>query len=181
MTKSKKTKIKLSQDNAGASGASGASTFSVPDLLASPVSDLRHDAQLWYRILVLLYDLRSLNKDYNSQKRTLCTTDELYLSTPYFTPSEAARIKSTLTKAPKNAAEENTADDDEQHAETQTIEAYIKVCLANFFEKRKASGDARPCGPHDMAPIYQRAFGIETAELQDERFLSRLRRSGLNT
>ncbi len=30
-----------------------------------------------------------------------------------------------------------------------------------------------------MVPIYGRVFGIENGELKDERFLSRLRRSGL--
>lgn len=60
-----------------------------------------------------------------------------------------------------------------------TIEEAIKSCLQNFFEKRRASGDARPCGPHDMGPIYAAVFGIAKEELKDEKFLSRLRRAGL--
>jgi hypothetical protein len=60
-----------------------------------------------------------------------------------------------------------------------TVEDAIKGCLENFFEKRRASGDARPCGPHDMGPIYLAVFGISKAELKDEKFLSRLRRAGL--
>lgn len=60
-----------------------------------------------------------------------------------------------------------------------TIEEAIKGCLQNFFEKRRTSGDARPCGPHDMGPIYLAVFGIAKEELKDEKFLSRLRRSGL--
>jgi hypothetical protein len=63
--------------------------------------------------------------------------------------------------------------------ETMTIEAAIKSCLQNFFEKRRASGDARPCGPHDMGPIYQAVFGITKEDLKNEKFLSRLRRTGL--
>ena len=35
-----------------------------------------------------------------------------------------------------------------------TVEEVIQTRLSNFFNKRKASGDARPCGPHDMLPIY---------------------------
>jgi hypothetical protein len=125
-------------------------------------SNLREDRQLWYRICVLLYDLQNLSKDHNSEKRIGSTTDELYISAPYFTPIEAARIKATSVDN-----------------ESYTIEDAIKLSLVNFFEKRRASGDSRPCGPHDLAPIYLRVFGLEQAEIQDERFLSRLRRSGL--
>ena len=64
--------------------------------------------------------------------------------------------------------------------ETMSIEAAIKSCLQNFFEKRRASGDARPCGPHDMGPIYQAVFGITKEDLKNEKFLSRLRRTGLD-
>lgn len=64
-------------------------------------------------------------------------------------------------------------------SETMTIEVAIKSCLQNFFEKRRASGDARPCGPHDMGPIYQAVFGITKEDLKDEKFLSRMRRTVL--
>lgn len=63
--------------------------------------------------------------------------------------------------------------------ESKTVEEAIKEGLAGVFDKRRASGDSRPCGPHDMAPIYEEVFGIEPSELRDERFLSRVRRSGL--
>lgn len=63
--------------------------------------------------------------------------------------------------------------------ETMTIENAIQSCLQSFFEKRRASGDARPCGPHDMGPIYQAVFGITKEDLKNEQFLSRLRRTGL--
>lgn len=63
--------------------------------------------------------------------------------------------------------------------ETVTIEHAIKSCLQSFFDKRRASGDVRPCGPHDMGPIYQAIFGITKEDLKNEKFLSRLRRTGL--
>ncbi|KAF5873687.1 uncharacterized protein Bfra_005151 [Botrytis fragariae] len=46
-----------------------------------------------------------------------------------------------------------------------TVETAIKSCFQSYFEKRKARGDARPCGPQ---------------ELDDEKFLGRLRRAGLS-
>lgn len=60
-----------------------------------------------------------------------------------------------------------------------TVEQALYYKLANFLDKRKASGDARPCGPHDMVPIYSTIFGVTKEELRDERFLGRLRRSGV--
>jgi hypothetical protein len=60
-----------------------------------------------------------------------------------------------------------------------SIEAAIKYCLQNFFEKLRASGDAPPCGPHDMGSIYQAVFGITKEDLKNEKFLSRLRRTNL--
>lgn len=139
---------------------------------SSPItlSKIRENAQLWYKIHVLLYDLRNIKTDPSSSTRTLSTTDELYISSPYFTSSEALLVKSAIiTNSDVIINSDNTV----------TVEEFIKTQLENFFEKRRASGDARPCGPHDLAPIYERAFGIERAAMKDERFLARLRRSGL--
>ena len=60
-----------------------------------------------------------------------------------------------------------------------TIQDTIHQGLANFFDKRKASGDARPCGPHDMLPIYLDVFKLKKGDVKDEKFLGRLKRSGL--
>lgn len=124
----------------------------------------------------------------------MCTTDELYISGPYFTTEEALLIKNTvvsppiLTDIPEFEVLEFDEDIDSGINEplkevapqkTLTIQEAITSCLQNFFAKRRASGDARPCGPHDMGPIYKTVFGITTEELKDEKFLGRLRRTGL--
>jgi len=116
---------------------------------------------------VLIYDLRNVAKDQNSQRRIGATTDELYISEPYFSAAEAARIKTTKVDIPEEL---------DVPAQNSTVEEAITTRLANFFEKRKASGDSRPCGPHDMAPVYQWVFGIDKEELEDDNFLSRLGR-----
>jgi len=193
MTKSKKNK-------AGSNKAREDGFTSSTMLEKSTLSMLRANSQLWYNICVLVYDLQNISKYHNSEKRTLSTTDELYISTPYFTPAEAIQIKATMIDTTSNN-EDSQIDDitfpDNQKLEevigksdgsavmaapeSQTIEEAIKSSLANFFEKRRASGDSRPCGPHDIIPICLRVFGIEPKEIQDERFLGRLRRSGLAT
>lgn len=77
---------------------------------------------------------------------------------------------------PSSASNPNKLNDPDKEV---TVEEAIHQRLANFFEKRRASGDSRPCGPHDMAPIYFSVFGIRKEEMQDRRFLSRVKRSGL--
>jgi hypothetical protein len=155
------------------------------------VPALAFTPDLWYKIHVLLYDLCNIATDRAAEARTLATTDELYISAPYFTPSEASLIKTTrisppvLNETPEFEMVEYDDEDEVQQnqaapsGEPITIEEAIKACLQNFFEKRRASGDARPCGPHDMAPIYLAVFGIAKDELKDEKFTSRLRRAGL--
>ncbi|RYP64672.1 hypothetical protein DL769_006580 [Monosporascus sp. CRB-8-3] len=140
---------------------------------------LRSDPILGYKIRVLLHDLRNLAKDRAAEQRTLSTTDELYISGPYFAPEEAACVKSAIVDTvpvDSNDREENCLPVD---IDQLRVEEAIHASLANFFDKRRASGDARPCGPHDMAPIFEAVFGISKEELLDEKFLSRLRRQGL--
>nr|OQO31038.1 hypothetical protein B0A51_03744 [Rachicladosporium sp. CCFEE 5018] len=129
----------------------------------STLADLRADRDIWYKILVLIYDLRNIKNDKASENRTLQTVDPIYISTPYFTPEEAEAVKAVKI------------DND------TTLEQAITKALENFFEKRRASGDARPCGPHDMVPVYLECFGVEKGEIEEERFVSRVRRSGLGS
>ena len=57
------------------------------------ISILRQEAELWYRLQVLLYDLSNVGNDPLSEKRIGSTTNELYISEPYFTEIEAIRIR----------------------------------------------------------------------------------------
>lgn len=130
------------------------------------VSNLRQDANIWYKIHVLLYDFSNFAKDAQSEMRLNRTTHMLYISEPYFDENEAEKIlKATL-------------DVDESCPKVSVAEA-INSAFETFGEKRKASGDSRPCGPHDLLPVYCDVFGIPKDELKDEKFLSRLRRSGI--
>ena len=133
-----------------------------------------------------------MGHDAAAEKRLSSTTHELYISAPYFTESEAIKVRTTLID---NAGEDATTEEDQGTSsfvknassfptnppcrEKVTPEEAIHSKLGNFFKKRKASGDSRPCGPHDMVPIYLSIFGIGKEELKDERFLSRVRRSEL--
>lgn len=142
--------------------------------LSITTATLRSDPNLGYKIKVLLYDLRNIEKDYAAVQRIQNTVDALYISTPYFTPEEAARVKSATVDSDGDQRQ-----DSQQSIHHLTVEEAIHTRLEGFFGKRGASEDKRPCGPHDMGPVYEEVFGISKEELQDERFLSRLRRQGL--
>ncbi|KAL8963938.1 MAG: hypothetical protein Q9183_004831 [Haloplaca sp. 2 TL-2023] len=141
------------------------------------LSDLRRNPDLWYRIRVLLHDLSNVGNDASSEKRLSATTNELYISGPYFTEAEATQILSTLVDL--NTLSDEGSLTSSPEICTASIQDTIHQRLANFFDKRKASGDSRPCGPHDMLPIYLDVFEVQKQDLKDEKFLGRLRRSGL--
>ena len=161
---------------------------------------LRQELELWYRLHVLLYDLNNVANDPSSEKRICSTTNELYISEPYFTDAEATRIRTAIVDGASSYAFEaiDAATNGIAEAEERgnaglsksdstsstlnkdaTVEEVIHTRLSNFFDKRKASGDARPCGPHDMLPIYPSVFSVEKERLKNDQFLSRLRRSVL--
>ena len=150
------------------------------------LSELKGNRNVWYKIHVLIYDLCNIKIDRSSELRIERTVDELYISEPYFTTLEAALIKAILVETTKNAEDIIDAEvisREQVNSATKdfkAVEEAIKERLSNFYDKRKASGDFRPCGPHDMVPVYLSVFGIPRSELEDERFLSRLRRPGLD-
>ena len=155
-----------------------------PESIQTTLSALRQDLDLWYKIQVLLYDLSKVARDPQSEKRISSTTHPLYISEPYFSVSESTRILTAVIDDSANVEairpQYPNSDYEEPHTpEGKTIEEAIYDTMTNFLDKRKASGDARPCGPHDMVPVYGSIFGIPKEKLEDERFLARLKRSGL--
>jgi hypothetical protein len=68
--------------------------------LKTTLADLQANFDFWYKIRVLLHDLCNIANDRAAEARTLGTTDELYISAPYFTPDEVALIKTTMVAPP---------------------------------------------------------------------------------
>lgn len=156
----------------------------VSALAPTTTSAMTADPNIGYKFRVLLYDFRHISKDYSSQGRILMTTDPLYISGPYFTTDEAALLKGAIVDTWKPTYDPDSHEDCDvdiaaEYDTPMSVQETIEGCLELFFEKRRASGDSRPCGPHDMAPLYEAGFGIGKAELEEEGFLGRLRRSGL--
>ena len=67
----------------------------------STLDTIKEDPLLFYQIRVLLYDRRNMANDRTSESRTLSTTDELYISPPYFAPAQAQLIKTAVVQKPQ--------------------------------------------------------------------------------
>ncbi|WKT40981.1 hypothetical protein QSH57_005787 [Fusarium oxysporum f. sp. vasinfectum] len=141
------------------------------------------DPKLGYRIRVLLHDFLNVAKDSRSEKRLNSTIDEHYISAPYFDEGQAAMVKAAIIDVDlvKHAEAADTEDIDRYLVSQQgmSFETAVRTLLGSFLDKRRASGDARPCGPHHLAPLYAKFFGIDLEELKEDKFLGGLRRAGI--
>ncbi|KAF5622574.1 zinc c6 transcription factor [Fusarium sp. NRRL 52700] len=168
---------KKSKDN------SREATSNAPANALTTASTIAADPILGYKIRVLLHDFLNVTKDDRSQKRLNSTVDEHYISAPYFDEGQAAMVKATIIDVDlaKHAAAEGIEDFDRDLISQQgnSFETAVRTLLGGFLDKRRASGDARPCGPHHLAPLYAKFFGIDLEELKDDKFLGRLRRAGI--
>ncbi|KAI4251195.1 MAG: hypothetical protein L6R35_007614, partial [Caloplaca aegaea] len=100
------------------------------------LSEIQSNPDIWYRVQVLLHDLSNVGNDIHSEKRLSATTNELYISKPYFTEAEATQILSALVE-PTDRSEESIIPS--PSILTATIQDTIHQSLVNFFDKRKAS------------------------------------------
>lgn len=159
---------------------------------SATVITLKQNSSLWYRIKILLYDLRHLDSNPASCDRLNQITDPHYISSPYFTEAESTLIKTALISQETTAesSQDTTIGDDLDDGDAiplnnfrtdqpRTFQAVVEESLASFLEKRKASGDARPCEAHTIAPLYESIFGISRQETLEENFLRRVRKTGI--
>lgn len=155
---------------------------------------------LGYRVRLLVYDLRNFTKDTGSQRRLDSTIDERYIGPPYLTAEQSEIVKSAIVDVPLDpnaypalreymtagGEDSNSSDKDDERnignlGSEKSFESVLGILLNRFLDKRRASGDARPCGPHHLAPLYAALFGIRMDELQEDSFVRRVRRDKLGT
>jgi hypothetical protein len=143
--------------------------------------ELRTMSDLWFRILVLIHDLQNFAKDGAARARLEKVTDPFYISLPYFDTSEAIIIKGTQVDDSLLANNDNL-DLGEILSSKSNLESVLEACFARLLKKRQASGtrDFRPCSAHDLAPLLCTLLGVNKEEVKDEKFRSRLARSGGN-
>ncbi|OAR00445.1 hypothetical protein LLEC1_02418 [Akanthomyces lecanii] len=153
------------------------------NILAQSTSEVASNPVLGYKLRVLIHDFLHATTDPAAAHRLNSTTDEYYISAPYFTPDEAAVVQNaTLESVPSLGHVPGGDDQDASAADllSKPVREALGILFSGFLDKRRASGDARPCGPHHLAPLYAALFGIAPEEIQDAKFLGRLRRNGLS-
>ncbi|THX20668.1 hypothetical protein D6D17_00519 [Aureobasidium pullulans] len=143
-----------------------ATTLQTEKIPTPTISDLKSNNPLWWRIHVFTYDLRHYRERPDSLERLETIVDISYLSTPYFNESEVTQLKSTLLSTGKTLEE--------------TIEQTLHERLNRRLKKRQESNDYRVCAAHDLAPIFEKAFGLEHKQLaRDVEFLKLVDENGL--
>lgn len=181
------SKSKMPKANSKKLATAQVSLSTSPKLTTSFINT---DPILGHKIRVLIHDFLEEAKDPDTQQRIDSTTEANYISGPYFNQEQAKRVREAIVdvelpiniSAPtrdNHEVRENEESDLRARVDGLTVEEAIETIMNGFLDKRRASGDARPCGPHDLAPVYAALFGIHMLELQSHQFLSRLRRSGV--
>ena len=129
--------------------------------------ELKMNSNIWYKIHVLLYDLRHFEQSNISQCRLEIVIDPSYLGQPYFNADEAEKIKGARLDGDKTLS--------------ALIEETLNERLNRRIKKRVESGDYRVCAAHDVAPILEKAFAIKPKDLErDQVFLDTMATNGLH-
>ena len=131
------------------------------------LSELKMNSNVWYKIHVLLYDLRHFEQIKVSQSRLETVIDPSYLGEPYFNQDEAEKIKGARLDGNKTLS--------------ALIEETLNERLNRRMKKRVESGDYRVCAAHDVAPILEKALGIKPKDLErNQAFLNKMLANGLH-
>jgi hypothetical protein len=98
MSKSKKNSGRghKSSNQAVTSRSTNKAASSTMNVTMPTTSVLAADPRLGYKVRVLIHDLLNVTKDPNSERRINSTTNEHYISTPYFDKSQSEVIKSAI-------------------------------------------------------------------------------------
>ena len=131
------------------------------------LAELKMDSNIWYKIHVLLYDLRHFEQSSISRSRLETVIDPSYLGEPYFNQVEAEKIKGARLEGDKTLS--------------ALIEETLNERLDRRAKKRVQSGDYRICAAHDIAPILEKALGIKPKDLErSQAFLDSMSANGLH-
>ncbi|OBT65206.1 hypothetical protein VE03_04724 [Pseudogymnoascus sp. 23342-1-I1] len=118
------------------------------------LEDLKAQPSLWFKIHVLLYDLRDFEENPQAQERLDTVLDVSYIGMPYFDPVEAQQLKACVVDATDSKTLE------------MLIEDTLRERLERRMKKRVDTGDYRVCAAHDIALIFEKAFSIKPKDLQ---------------
>ncbi|KAL9594310.1 MAG: hypothetical protein Q9219_007104 [cf. Caloplaca sp. 3 TL-2023] len=132
------------------------------------LQDLQNNTQFWHKIRVFLFDLRHFSERIDSRNRLELIIDPSYIGAPYFEPSEAQRLHSFVPEGQGLTLKE-------------LVDSTLVERLNRRMKKRAASADYRVCAAHDLAPVFEKAFGVKPKDLQkDKKFVKAVTAGGLS-
>ncbi|KAL8834798.1 MAG: hypothetical protein Q9170_003594 [Blastenia crenularia] len=123
--------------------------------------------QLWHKLRVFLFDLRHFRERSDSRDRLELIIDPSYIGAPYFTPAETKQLKSFVPEGSESSLQ-------------MLVACALEEKLNRRQKKREATRDYRVCAAHDLAPVFEKAFGVRPKELQrDKKLIKSLTTDGL--
>ncbi|KAF2125240.1 hypothetical protein P153DRAFT_369942 [Dothidotthia symphoricarpi CBS 119687] len=130
------------------------------------IEELRQDNKLWYKLHVFMFDLRNFRTNTNSRERLELVTNELFIGNPYFDDNERQRLCNTIIDSSQRTLED-------------VLGAFFQTTLEKRLQGRiKETGDWRICAAHDLAPIFERAFRVNTKDLSKNKVFSKMVQKG---
>ncbi|KAK7441937.1 UMTA methyltransferase [Colletotrichum acutatum] len=138
-------------------------------------SSINVDPILGYKIRVPIHDFLKEAKDPDAQERMNSTTEANYISGPYFDQEQAKQVREATVDVELSISISAATQDNHEGDETGEsglririhgliVEEAIETVMNGYLDKRRASGDARPCGPHDLAPYTGTAVQMSAPE-----------------
>ena len=126
-----------------------------------------NNGNIWYKLHVLLYDLRHFEQSNQSRFRLESMVDPLYLGEPYFDLSQADMIKTAQVETDKTLS--------------VIVEETLNERLSRRMKKLVGSGDYRVCAAHDIAPCLEKTLGINPKDLEkNQAFVDTMTKFGLH-
>ncbi|KAJ4299830.1 hypothetical protein N0V90_005076 [Kalmusia sp. IMI 367209] len=127
------------------------------------MDNLRSDNVLWYKLHVFMYDLRNFGDKDDSRARLECVVASNYIGEPYFNDHESQMLLSTIIDPITGETLGKAVDDFFKTEVPQRIE-----------DEMKKKNDYRVCASHDIAPIFERAFGVKPTDLSKNKAFTKL-------
>ncbi|KAF2788292.1 hypothetical protein K505DRAFT_329031 [Melanomma pulvis-pyrius CBS 109.77] len=130
--------------------------------------DLRKNRLLWCKLHVFMYDLRNFRSNEASRTRLDTVISLDYIGHPYFSDDEALTLRSTTIRGGSTLQED--------------LDTYFNLKLpARLRSRAKSKYDYRVCAAHDVAPLFEKAFGVKEGDLKrNEEFVKLVRKRGLD-
>jgi hypothetical protein len=129
---------------------------------------LRTNQLLCYKLHVFMYDLRNFRSNKTNRARLDAVISLDYIGEPYFTAEESQTLRGTVVEG-KNTLQ-------------NALNTFCTSKLPERLRSRsKREYEHRVCATHDVAPIFEKAFGVKETNLKkNKKFVKLVRKRGVD-